>query len=280
MESTQVYKQLDAYVKRPGPESRWQQLMTRLETQVYVIIYYRNWLTNFLDYFKMIKTPTVLYRFRNGLKYRIRPGTTDRGVLNEIWIRRDYSPNGIDINPTDIVVDIGGQIGTFTVMAAWKANKGHVYTFEPTSLNFPMLQENVAINNLTNVTLYKKAVSDTNGIAYMHLSSDNTGGHSLSWKTDEKQQKEAVPTITLATLMEDNEIDHIDFLKMDCEGAEYDIFYTAPLDVLGRIRKIAIEYHMVDDARNGEMLKRFLEEHGFKAWIHRSLLYALNTNSN
>ncbi len=240
---------------------------------------YRNWWTVFADYLKLHKKPFIHYQLNNGTRYTLRPSTTDRGIINETWIRHDYSPGGFEINPTDTVVDIGGHIGAFTVKAAKQAYQGRVFTFEPTSANFPLLQKNVQDNKLTNVSLFKQAVAARRGTAQIAMATQNTGGHSLIANLFEStpQPEETVATTTMADLFAENAITRINFLKIDCEGAEYEIFFGMAPDLLYRIDKIAMEYHELDDIRNGLKMKAFLEETTFfKVWIYRSMLYAIN----
>jgi FkbM family methyltransferase len=52
---------------------------------------------------------------------------------------------------------------------------------------------------------------------------------------------EVVQSTTLAEILIKNQINEIDFLKLDCEGAEYDILYQSPLEVLRTIKNVAIE---------------------------------------
>jgi len=93
------------------------------------------------------------------------------------------------------------------------------------------------------------------------------GGHSL---IAEFAQSVPVETITLDDFALENGIQRIDFLKMDCEGAEYDIFFNASKSVLGMIQKISMEYHDLDLSRNHEALQIFLRTHGFNVYIKSS----------
>lgn len=269
--------QLSDYLSKKRPSSSLNQWTERVDTQWKALLLYKNWWLIYLDYFKLLKKPITRLRLRNGTQYDIRSGSTDRGVVNEIWIRRDYSPDGFAIRPTDTVVDIGAQIGSFTVMAGTIAKAGRVISFEPTSLNFPFLKKNVELNRLSNVHVYKKAVASQNGTAEMTLSDTNSGGHSLLTEFTPSGQKETVETISLPSIFSQEKVRVINFLKLDCEGAEYDILYNCPDDTLNHIEKMAMEYHQIDEnTRNGAALKGFLEQKGWTVWIHRSLIYALN----
>ena len=56
----------------------------------------------------------------------------------------------------------------------------------------------------------------------------------------------------------------IDFLKLDCEGGEYEILFGCSEETLKKIKKISIEYHNIDKKRNSEVLKAFLLIKGYK----------------
>lgn len=58
--------------------------------------------------------------------------------------------------------------------------------------------------------------------------------------------------------MEANNIHTLDFLKVDCEGGEYDIFFSVSAEVLSHCKYIAIEYHDIDEKKNGKMLYQYL----------------------
>ena len=64
--------------------------------------------------------------------------------------------------------------------------------------------------------------------------------------------------------MDQNGLDHIDFLKLDCEGGEGYILLSTPLDYLKRIRKIAMEFHDTLSPLKHEEMDRILVDAGFK----------------
>ena len=78
--------------------------------------------------------------------------------------------------------------------------------------------------------------------------------------------------------MESNGLDRIDLLKMDCEGAEYEILYSCSSIHLGRISEIRMEYHDLDaDQQRVEALARWLEGNGF---VVTRLRQTSETNGN
>jgi FkbM family methyltransferase len=138
--------------------------------------------------------------------------------------------------------------------------------------NFALLKENLAMNGITNVIAYPYAVSDKTGTKELHMNAANTGGHSFYGEGEAKN----VGTISLADLMQLNGLDRIDFLKMDCEGAEYEILFGCPASVLSRIGRIAMEYHNLGEGRNCGAMTAFLERNGFK--VHggaQGMIYAV-----
>ncbi len=110
----------------------------------------------------------------------------------------------------DIVVDVGANIGYYTLLMG--KLKATVHSFEPEPNNFALLKKNVELNYLTNVILYNKAVSNTNGKEKLVLADHGTGQHKLgNSKFGSKTMDVEVTTIKL---------EHIDFAKIDVEGAE------------------------------------------------------------
>jgi hypothetical protein len=73
-----------------------------------------------------------------------------------------------------------------------------------------------------------------------------------------------VEAVSLPDIFASNRLDHIDLLKLDCEGAEYDILYRCPDSLLQRVNLIAMETHNgVRTNENTEALCAFLKEKGF-----------------
>jgi len=212
------------------------------------------------DYFGLIKNKPIIYRLRNGPKLKVRGGSTDRFILNEIWIHKSYLPNGFEINSNDVVVDIGAHIGVFSIMAAYYANLGKVYSFEPMKENFNLLNENINLNRLSNITSFNKAVSDKDGKLKFFVSKTKNKGQNSMTRLSENQEEISVDKISFKKFIK--KIPQINFLKMDCEGSEYDIFYSLNKKELAKIKKIAMEYHNYGKG-TGKELREFLEKNDF-----------------
>jgi FkbM family methyltransferase len=124
-----------------------------------------------------------------------------------------------EIRPGQVVLDIGANIGYYTLIAAKLVGpKGRVIAFEPDPANFALLKKNVEANGHKNVTLVQKALSDKNGKARLYLNPTNKGDHRLYDSGDGR----SFVTVTRARL--DDVLLKLDrqvhFIKMDVQGAE------------------------------------------------------------
>ena len=129
-----------------------------------------------------------------------------------------------------------------------------------------MLENNIKLNNNQNIVPINKAVSNKTGrIDFFINDGENLGGHSTI--PSEKGNKVIVESISLEDFVKKYKIKKIDFLKMDCEGGEYDILFKCPDNILKMIEKMSIEYHDIDNNNNGISLKKFLEKKGFNVRI-------------
>ena len=240
----------------------------------------KNFPVYFFDYFGMIKAPYITYELRNGVKYRVRSGTTDRGVINEIWVHKDYTPKGFKIKNNDIVLDVGGHIGIFSIFASKMANYGKVYVFEPFPENFDLLNKNIKLNRAYNIKPFNVALSDKTGTKEFFVSeTENKGGGSFYERKEKKTRKIKIKTQAFNEFFDKNEIQKIDFLKMDCEGGEYSILLKCYKKNLKKIKKMSIEYHNINKKQNGLILRKFLEKSGYKVLVspiskRRGMIYA------
>jgi FkbM family methyltransferase len=125
-----------------------------------------------------------------------------------------------NIKEGDVVLDIGANIGYYTLLAAKIVGKeGKVFAFEPEEKNFFQLKENVRINNYQNVILIKKAVSEKNGKLKFYLHEGDATMHSFFSENKSTKWIE-VETVSLDNFFKGKKI-KIDFIKMDIEGAEF-----------------------------------------------------------
>jgi FkbM family methyltransferase len=199
------------------------------------------------------------YKMRCGIDLNTRRNGSDIYMIDEIWAYRKYDYFGYRVAPGDIVVDIGANIGTFSTYAATVCRASRVLSFEPFPDSYRMLCKNVNENKLNNVTCVNQAVAGSRGRRTMVLDSLDPGSHSLVLNSSEA--KIEVECCTLDDIFERFSLAKIDYLKMDCEGADYEIFENAK-SRFRQINRISMETHTVGN-RKAEDLGKLLGESGF-----------------
>src|SRR5690242_1114122 len=126
------------------------------------------------------------------------------------------------VKPGSVLYDIGANVGIYTLLGSKLVGPGgHVFAFEPLPRNLRLLHKHVKLNNLQNVTIVEKAVSDRDGFAAFNVENDLSAG-SLSMTGD----------LTVETIALDNEGSAIalrppSLLKIDVEGAEAQVLAGA-----------------------------------------------------
>ena len=124
-----------------------------------------------------------------------------------------------EIKKGDTVVDVGANIGLFTLFfSKLVGTTGRVIAFEPDPENFDVLKKNIELNEITNVTLIQKGVSNKNESVKLYKSSVS-GGHSLI-KNEWAKEYTNIQTVTLDDYFRGKEIDMI---KIDTEGFELEV---------------------------------------------------------
>ena len=185
------------------------------------------------------------------------------------------SGGGTSIGPDWTVLDIGGGIGDFAIYAAIQSPKTTVYTYEPTPESFQLLKENIKLNNLENVIPYQKAIWSNNG----KLSLDTSVGEPIQYQskriensTDKPATIIEIESISLEDALDSTGVAICNLLKIDCEGAEYEILFNTPDETLERIERIVMEYHDSSDG-NHQQIFDFLTKKGFGVQIHPNYVH-------
>lgn len=128
-------------------------------------------------------------------------------ITQEIFIDRGYETVR-EVKEGDVVLDIGASIGPFTYSILPKKPK-QVICVEPSHLEHNTLKANVGKDN---VTIIEKGIGSVDGQIVID---EVFGANGLPMR---------IPSIKFDTLIKENNIERINFLKTDCEGGEYDIF--------------------------------------------------------
>ena len=238
----------------------------------------KNWHVYPLSYFGFIRG-SVIFHLKNGLNLVVRSPkkSTDIHIFTEIWLENEYDDEFLKIQDNDVIIDIGAHAGYFSLKASSYCKNGKIFSFEPFPDNFKILKENIQINNIQNITANNIAISNRNGKQKLYLGHDST--NSLVKK---KSNSIEVSTIKLENVFEQYDILSCDLLKIDCEGAEYEIILDLNPEILKKIKKISMEYHIIPELDyTGEKLVSFLKSNNFKVTSKKlsqttGLLFATN----
>ena len=128
-----------------------------------------------------------------------------------------------EVSEGDIVVDIGATVGDFAYSILHKKPK-HIYVVEPLGVFFDVLKKNL----------------EGHPVSFTNAAISNEKFIKVTWDG----QVDMVRTLSFKEFIEHNRLYNIDFLKIDCEGGEYGIFIEENLEVLKKIPKIAVEFHL------------------------------------
>lgn len=210
---------------------------------------------SFFFHYLVLKTPPHrLIEFRNGLRIIVSNHPDDIATVFLMFIRRDY---GV-IAKGSRIVDIGGNIGTFAVYSA-RSGAGQVVSYEPGREAFDVLQKNIQMNGMLDcVVPQRMAVSGCEDETVAFPIASSPDNRMLCTDTPPAGY-ELVPTTTLGTILTRHQLDFVDCVKIDCEGAEYQIVLNTPDEVWSRIKEIKLEYHM----GRPEVLIRRLQQSGY-----------------
>ena len=209
----------------------------------------------------LLARPVFTVCLKGGYRFRVRRAL-DVVVLKEVILDREYQRMGPDIEPGWTVVDIGAAHGEFAIPAARRIGDGRVVAVEPAPDTVELLRENLLLNHAEHVELVQRAIGARSGSVILNLGERGAMMNSTT-VSNATGCGIRVSMITLAELFESAHIAHCDYLKslksifnkfnipmdscyylkMDCEGGEYEILTAAPDSTLQRISRMVIEYH-------------------------------------
>jgi FkbM family methyltransferase len=206
-----------------------------------------------------ISKPFVIQLRSSGLRFNVR-GPMDIWIIKETCLDREYEQLCGPVQAGWHIIDIGAGLGDFAVDAAQHSNLVHAY--EPFPESFDLLKQNLSLNKIGNVLPMAEAVSSQAGTAQLELT-----GAAVQHKTTNVSGKSkviGVSAITLAEALFRLNGFRCDLLKMDCEGAEYDILMQADEACWQRIGQIVLEYHDGMTEHSHQDLMAFFEKRGFQ----------------
>jgi len=175
----------------------------------------------------------------NGIRHPIslRPNSSDITTFKYIFAHGDYD---FDIKPVpEVIIDAGANIGLASIFFANKYTASKIIAIELSTTNFHLLLKNTAnYNNIKaiNAGLWHKKET---------LKFQEEGFSPWGYKVNNKLEGDSISidSITLLEIIDKYNINIIDLLKVDIEGAEVEVFSENYEIWLSKVRYLAIEYH-------------------------------------
>jgi len=173
-----------------------------------------------------------------------------------------YHDNIIDkyINKDSVVLDIGANIGVFSIKCGKKCK--HIYSFEPYINNYNLLVQNIHLNNFTNITPYFFGISDKLNITKINwITPTNFGAIGLDISLDKDTEyckyvsnltKETDKYTVMTNSLDNLNLDKVDFIKIDTEGCEY-LCIKGAIKLIEKCKPVMIIEHNNEIQKNNTL---------------------------
>ena len=231
-------------------------------TALRLVQLFKNWPTAFRLWLGKRRTdvhPARLLRMRSGLNFSCREGTSDWNTIMEIFVADEYRLAFDYLNRAPgrpVVVDLGANIGLFSLACAHRNRAAIVEAYEPAPPNCDQFRANLSLNESLSerVALRQAAVGPETG--NIRLSYEESAPASANVFTSAGKLFDVEVVSLKDVLIEIS--GRVDLLKIDIEGAEYELLRGSDRDLWGRIDAIALELH--DDPLEQMSRSEFLEQ--------------------
>lgn len=196
----------------------------------------------------------------------LRFDTSDMLVFNQVLLEKQYFPivsyfNYNKISPR-LIVDCGGNIGLTSYFFAKKYPSSIIKCYEPDWKNYSMAKLN--LSEFQNVQLFQNAIWSAK--LKLQLSKDFRDGFEWSIQTrtiEPDRFGDFVDAVTIQSIFKSSGFDQIDYLKVDVEGTEFEIFKESnDLAFLDKVKLISIEIH--NEMGDREVILKILRTYNFK----------------
>jgi len=201
-----------------------------------------------------------------GMKLHYRPGSSDPwalyGHLMKSPQRDEYAPpREMALRPEEVrtVLDIGANVGATALYFARLFPNAQIYAFEPAPDNFAVLERNIANSDRIRGFNFGLGAQDA-ALELFHSDNPiNFGGYSLHPAGSDTSKKLRIRIRNAASVLAELSLEEIDVVKIDTEGAEWDILTAFPEGILRTAQYITGELHGNKDFALLEYLSRWFD---------------------
>lgn len=205
----------------------------------------------------------------------MRSGTSDREVFHQVFLSEEYKFAYPFTAKT--ILDLGANIGLAAIYFKHHFPEALLVAVEPERSNFEILSGN--LSSYTNVRLYRKGIASTSKskLFLKDPAAEKWGFATTDLPADNSVEIEPV---TMEELLKANDIEELDILKIDIEGAERDLFSFNFEYWLPRTRMIIIELHDYIIPGCSRVFFRALNEYDFSLHVRGENLFCIRNDKN
>lgn len=198
----------------------------------------------------------------------------DRFLGASLRIYGEWSEGEVDmydafLKPTDVVIEVGANIGALTVPLSRRCKR--VFAFEPQPQNYELLKQNLAANKIQNVYSFSYAVGAETAMVHMPSLGELDLAHGVVGDYGGFEVGSGIYTVSQCTLDSmSSSFGKVDFIKMDCEGSELNVLKGAEKLIT---KDWPLLYMENDRKYNSAALLEWLVAHGYHCYWHCPPLY-------
>ena len=217
---------------------------------------------------KALKLKNIKFRIWNNRKIFL-----NHDSFQSMWIMYNYIVDWEEFNlirdyvdSKDNIADVGTNMGFYTIWMSKFISEGHIHSFEPDTINFKKLTDNIRINNIESMVKANNiALSDINGSLDFTVSFD--GENHIA--TEENANTRKVHSRCFDDYCRETRINHLSYVKVDIEGFEYN-FLKGSIELLENkkidILQLEINSTLKNSSKSTEDLIELLTQYGYKLY--------------
>ena len=187
----------------------------------------------------------------------------DYKVVNETWLENVYRIHQYHFSGDKVFIDIGANVGSVSIFVdsfnKLFEDKIKVYAVEPEPNNIDLLNYNILNNPTETITVVNNAIWHKEG----PVAVSNKGGNS-SIVHEIDGDFSYIEAITIEQLLDRYDIKEVDVMKIDIEGAEFDLIINTPLEILAKIKYLTLEFDKSFDGKFGIMVEKLSKQFGLE----------------
>ncbi len=186
------------------------------------------------------KKNSMFYAEASFLKkpFALRDNISDRAIFYQVFYEKQYDLYGVDFPKAVTIIDGGANIGCASVYFSINFPKAQILSIEPEKNNFSLLKKNT--EPYKNISCVQAGIWNKNE----QLSIANPDGGAAEYMFENNlQNAEMINGMTIQTLLDLQNWNDVDIIKLDIEGAEKEVFSANDLSWLKKVKLLIIELH-------------------------------------